>query len=140
MRSTITVDPAGNWRLYWGRSPLPTGAQAHGTVCRGIEIGALIELPTGILVQGNAGALRTLPQDQTRRAMDPTPRNEAAAALGRLGAGKPKAYTAEERARRAELARGLSARCKAAKTCACGKPVGAGVGDGLCIDCRFSGK
>jgi hypothetical protein len=58
-----------------------------------------------------------------------------------LAAGKPKAFTAEERARRAELARGLAARCKAAKKCAlCGEPVGAGVGDGLCIDCRFSGK
>ena len=113
MRSNITVDHAGKWRHYWGRSPLPTGAQAHGTVCRGIEIGALIEMPTGIMVQGNAGALRTLPQDQTRRAMDPTPRNEAAAALGRLAAGKPKGFTPEDRARRAELARGLAARCKA---------------------------
>jgi hypothetical protein len=120
--------------------PLPADAQARGTVCRGIEIGALIEMPTGILVQGNAGALRTLPQDQTRRAMDPTPRNEAAAALGRLGAGKPKAFSPEDRARRAVLARGLAARTKAARICACGKPVGAGVGDGLCIKCRFAGK
>ncbi len=92
---------------------MPTGATAHGTVCRGGEIGALIEMPTGILCQGNAGVLRSLPQDQTRRAMDPTPRNEAAAALGRLGAGKPKGFTPEDRARRAELARGLAARCKA---------------------------
>jgi hypothetical protein len=66
--------------------------------------------------------------------------NPAAAALGRLAAGKPKSFNPEDRARRAELARGLAARCKAAKICACGKPVGDGVGDGVCIDCRFAGK
>jgi hypothetical protein len=68
--------------------------------------------------------------------------NPAASALGRLAAGKPKAFSPEDRARRAELARGLAARtkAKAARICACGKPVGAGVGDGICIDCRFAGK
>ena len=78
---------------------------------------------------------------RTKTATDkPKEKNEAAAALGRLCRGVKKTYTPEERARRAELARGLAARCKAAKLCACGKPVGSGVGDGLCIDCRFSGK
>jgi len=68
-----------------------------------------------------------------------TKKNPAAVALGRLAAGAPKKYSAEEiekRSRRLAAARALT---KHPPTrCACGKPVGLGVGDGLCIDCRFA--
>ena len=40
----------------------------------------------------------------------------AGRALGRLAAGKPKNYSPEERARRAEWARGLAARRRSKKT------------------------
>lgn len=49
-------------RLYWGAMTLPQGSELIGTVTRETgETGALIKLPTGIYVQGNAGALRSLP-------------------------------------------------------------------------------
>ena len=40
------------------------------------------------------------------------PKNQAAQALGRLASGVPKNYSAAERKRRAEWARGLAARRK----------------------------
>ncbi|HNT33142.1 MAG TPA: hypothetical protein PKN49_12105 [Candidatus Aminicenantes bacterium] len=66
----ITISRLGKWRLYWP-GPLPQGAAAIGTVNRGNgEEGALILMPTGVYVQGNAGALRSLPQREIRAALD----------------------------------------------------------------------
>jgi hypothetical protein len=59
----ITVSPNGNWRLYWGPGPLPAGAEALGTVWRDGYTGALLRMPTGVYVMGNAGSLRSLPPD-----------------------------------------------------------------------------
>jgi hypothetical protein len=55
--------------LYSG--PLPPGFEALGTVRRGIgDEGALCRIQaTGIYVQLNAGALRTLPQREVREAL-----------------------------------------------------------------------
>jgi hypothetical protein len=53
-------------RMLWGPGPLPQGAALLGTVTRpNLEGGALLRMPTGRLVQGNAGSLRTLPPDVT---------------------------------------------------------------------------
>ena len=62
--STITISTTGKWQLYWGPAPLPASSTALGTVTRdGHDTGALIMLgPTGRYVQGNAGAIRSLPQ------------------------------------------------------------------------------
>lgn len=55
------------------------GAMTYGSLCSGIgDTGALIRMPTGIYVQGNAGAIRGLPQAEVAASM-------AAASLGRLG-------------------------------------------------------
>lgn len=82
----LKVTKSGNWQLYWGYMPLPAQAEALGTVQRqrepsGRETGALIRLATGVYVQGNAGAIRTLDQSQVTEAMA---RSEAAAALGSI--------------------------------------------------------
>jgi len=63
----LTIDSAGPWRLYWS-TPLPQGAQALGTVTRNARgaVGALLLLASGVYVQGNAGALRSLPQSQIK--------------------------------------------------------------------------
>jgi hypothetical protein len=66
-------------------------------------------------------------------------KNEAAAALGRLGAGRPKTYSPEEiEARKRRLAAARAKSPHPPRLCSCGQPVGSGVGDGLCIDCRFT--
>ena len=59
----ISVCTTAPWRIYWAM-PLPQNSTAHGTVTRETgETGALIEMhATGIYVQGNAGAIRGLPQ------------------------------------------------------------------------------
>ncbi len=59
-RSRITVDTNGNWKLY--SNTLPHGAEAIGTVTRGIgDTGALIRYTaSGQYAQLNAGAIRTL--------------------------------------------------------------------------------
>ena len=76
----LKVTKNGNWRLYWGYSPLPANAEAIGVVQRdSLETGALIRLSTGIYVQGNATAIRTLDQSEVIAALD---RSSAAAALG----------------------------------------------------------
>ena len=63
------VDPSGRWELYWGPGPLPVGATAQGTVTRTIgDTGALIKMRAGRYVQGNAGAIRNLPQAPFREA------------------------------------------------------------------------
>lgn len=78
----LKVTKTGNWQIYWGFTPLPAGAQAIGTVQREtLETGALIQLSTGIYVQGNATAIRTLDQRQVAEALA---RSEAAAALGSI--------------------------------------------------------
>ena len=59
---------------------------------------------------------------------------------GRMAKGAPKSYSPEEiekRKRRLAAARVRSPRPP--RLCACGQPVGEGVGDGLCIECRFAG-
>lgn len=49
-------------RMYWGPGPLPHGATLAGAVTRGNgDAGALLRMPTGRNVQGNAGAIRSLP-------------------------------------------------------------------------------
>ena len=70
----ITVSPinaASQWRLWWGIKPLPVGAAALGVVTRRRDgsRGALIRLASGQLVQGNAGAIRGLPQAATELAL-----------------------------------------------------------------------
>lgn len=76
----LKVTKSGNWRLYWGYTPLPNGAKAYGTVQReSLEAGALIRLATGVYVQGNARAIRTLDQSEVAAAIE---KSEAAAALG----------------------------------------------------------
>ncbi len=48
-------------KLYWGKMPLPAGGEIIGTVTRASgEVGALITMPGGRLVQGNHGAIRML--------------------------------------------------------------------------------
>ena len=52
-------------RLYWGPGPLPHGAEFVGTVRRAPgDEGALLRMTaTGRMMQGNAGALRSLPPE-----------------------------------------------------------------------------
>lgn len=58
----MKIDTKGNWKLHW-TGPLPAGSTALGTVTRDNgEDGALLEMKTGLFVQGNAGAIRNLPQ------------------------------------------------------------------------------
>jgi hypothetical protein len=54
------------WRIYWGPGPLPVGAVAEGVVTRPTgERGALLRL-RGHYYQGNAGVIRSLPDDESR--------------------------------------------------------------------------
>lgn len=65
--------------------------------------------------------------------------NKQMQAYARLAAGVPKKYSDEElEARKRRLAAARARSPHPPKVCACGQPVGSGVGDGLCIDCRFS--
>jgi hypothetical protein len=72
---SVSIVPGG-WRLWWGMPPLPAGAVALGVVTRhagllpGADRGALIRLASGVLVQGNAGAIRGLPRAAAERALD----------------------------------------------------------------------
>ena len=57
-----TTDDIKTGKLYWGAMPLPQGAELVGTVTRETgETGALIKMARGNMVQGNAGAIRSLP-------------------------------------------------------------------------------
>lgn len=69
-RGRLAVDISGNWRLY--ATTLPAGAEALGTVTRGVgDTGALIRYAgTGIYAQLNAGAIRPLDQRKVQAAMD----------------------------------------------------------------------
>ena len=60
----ITFTKLGNWKIYWGVMPLPSGAQALGIIKRDTGTGALIRLANGNYVQGNAGGIRNLPQSE----------------------------------------------------------------------------
>lgn len=65
MSIRISIRTTAPWALYWGPGPLPNGATAHGTVTREeADTGALIRMATGVYVQGNAGAIRSLPQSE----------------------------------------------------------------------------
>lgn len=65
----MKYNKTGNWKMYWGIMPLPQGAQALGTITRDDEViaGALILLSSGIYVQGNAGGIRSLPQNEVKK-------------------------------------------------------------------------
>lgn len=67
--------------------------------------------------------------------------NKQMQAYARLAAGAPKNYSDAEIAKRKRRLAAARARSPhPPKVCACGQPVGSGVGDGLCIDCRFAGR
>lgn len=58
-RGRITVDTNGKWGLY--TNTIPVGSEALGTVTLGIgDTGALVRMQSGVYVQINAGALRSL--------------------------------------------------------------------------------
>ena len=66
----MQIDSNGKWKLYWGASPLPEGAKAIGTVSRETgDHGALILMPTGVYVQGNAGSVRNIDQTAVKKAL-----------------------------------------------------------------------
>lgn len=109
---TIVVDASPLGRALWGAMPLPQGADYVGTVVRdGYDTGALLLLPSGIYVQGNAGSVRTLPQqavcDALRDARIDDPVRAAAAVLGRKGGmagrGAAKARPSEQMSRAGKL-------------------------------------
>lgn len=68
-RGRLTVDLGGKWRLY--TSTLPTNSRALGTITRDIgDTGALVQIEaTGLYIQVNAGAVRTLPQSKVVAAL-----------------------------------------------------------------------
>jgi len=66
-RARITVDPAGNWRLY---APiLPAGCTALGVVTRGTDVGALFVTRAGVYALCNAGLISALDQRKARAAL-----------------------------------------------------------------------
>ena len=79
--NTKKIDGSGNWGLFWGASPLPAGAEPWGTVTRDMgDTGALLRLPSGAWVQGNAGVVRSLPPDIVAEAQE-----NQAALLAKIG-------------------------------------------------------
>jgi hypothetical protein len=56
----MTPEKAKN--IYWGVSPLPSGAKSLGEYVDDNRRGCLIELSSGIKVCGNAGIITTIPQ------------------------------------------------------------------------------
>lgn len=69
-RGRLAVDLGGKWRLY--TNTLPAHSRALGTVTRdGCDTGALVLIDaTGLYVQVNAGAVRSLPQIKVLGALD----------------------------------------------------------------------
>lgn len=68
-RGRLTVDLGGKWRLYTNN--LPANSRALGTITReGYDTGALVLIDaTGLYVQVNAGAVRSLPQSKVVAAL-----------------------------------------------------------------------
>lgn len=67
-RGRLTITLGGPWRLY--QYAAPVGWQMLGTVQRGImDIGALARSPAGLLVQLNAGTVRSLDQRKASAAL-----------------------------------------------------------------------
>ncbi len=68
-RGRLTVDLGGKWRLY--TNTMPANSRALGTVTReGYDTGALVLIEeTGLYVQANAGAIRSLPQAKVAAAL-----------------------------------------------------------------------
>jgi len=58
--AAYTINASGNWRLY--TTTIPVGSTPMGTITRdGYDTGALVRIEkTGLYVQVNAGALRSL--------------------------------------------------------------------------------
>lgn len=57
----------GTAKMYWGASPYPAGSECLGVIYRtDTDMGALILMSTGLYVQGNAGSIKTLDQQQVR--------------------------------------------------------------------------
>lgn len=69
-RGRLTVALGGAWRLY--SNTIPAGGRALGTITRDIgDTGALVQIEaTGLYVQVNAGAVRTLPQVKVASAIE----------------------------------------------------------------------
>ncbi len=69
-RARLCVDLGGKWRLY--TNTIPVGSVAIGTVTRGVgDTGALVRIEsTGLYVQVNAGAIRTLDQRKVSDAVN----------------------------------------------------------------------
>lgn len=63
-RGRLAVALGGNWRIY--TNTIQSGSRALGTVARdGYDTGALVLIEaTGLYVQVNAGAVRSLPQSK----------------------------------------------------------------------------
>ena len=66
-RDRLTITLGGPWRFY--QYAAPVGWQMLGTVQRGMEIGALARSPAGLLVQLNAGTVRSLDQRKASAAL-----------------------------------------------------------------------
>lgn len=68
-RGRLVVDLSGKWRLY--TNTLPANSRALGTITReGYDTGALVLIEaTGLYVQANAGAIRSLPQAKVAAAL-----------------------------------------------------------------------
>jgi hypothetical protein len=68
-RGRLTVALGGAWRLY--TSTIPSGSRALGTITSSHgDTGALVRIDaTGIFIQVNAGAVRTLPQSKVAAAL-----------------------------------------------------------------------
>lgn len=73
-RGRLTIDSAGNWRLYANK--IPAGAVPLGTVTRdGADTGALVRYEaTGLYAQINAGAVRSLDGRKVAAALGTTGR------------------------------------------------------------------
>ena len=83
----ISVTLGDRWRLY--TATLPRGSRALGVVTRdGYDTGALVLTPAGLYVQVNAGAIRSLPQDEVTAALAAA-RKGGRGGPGRGGGRKP---------------------------------------------------
>ena len=68
-RARLIVTIGGPWRLY---TRAMSGFEMLGTVQRGMEVGALARTQAGLLVQVNAGAVRSLDQRKALAALNPS--------------------------------------------------------------------